>query len=212
MDQDTQQQTPPATPPTPPAQADPTPVAPPTAPTTEDPGKTLGIIGLVFAFVGLQLIGLILSIIGHSKSKKAGHKNTVALVGIIINAIFVAIAVIMIPLFILISLASYQGINERASTTAANAAAASVAKEAELFGITTGEYPLTSNDIAEEVPEVTFTSTPLVAAPEDPATVEFQACSDDGNKIGYWDYEYSVVRYLYTGNSSTASTCLLLAY
>tara|TARA_B100000378_G_C18020320_1_gene403954 strand:- start:673 stop:1308 length:636 start_codon:yes stop_codon:yes gene_type:complete len=211
MDQDTQQQTPP-TPPISPTPTDPAPAVSPSAPDTEDPGKTLGIVGLVFAFVGLQLIGLILSIIGHSKSKKAGYKNTVALVGIIINAVFVGIAAIMIPLFILITLASYQGISERANTSSANAAAASVAKEAELFGITTGEYPLTSNDIAQEVPEVTFTNAPLQVAPEDPATVEFQTCSDDGNKIGYWDYEYSDVRYLYTGNSSSASTCLLLDY
>jgi len=61
---------------------------PPVGPAGDDPGKTLGIIGFIFAFVGLQLIGLILSIIGHNKSHKAGFKNTLAVVGILAELSF----------------------------------------------------------------------------------------------------------------------------
>ncbi|MBP2414541.1 hypothetical protein JOF48_003340 [Arthrobacter stackebrandtii] len=52
-----------------------------------DPGKTLGIISIILPFVGLGLVGLILGIIGKVKSKKAGFKNTPALVGIIISVV-----------------------------------------------------------------------------------------------------------------------------
>ncbi|HEY5785073.1 MAG TPA: hypothetical protein VIT65_09875, partial [Microlunatus sp.] len=44
----------------------------------EDPGKTLGIIGLVLSFF-TAIIGLIISIVALRKSKKAGFKNTPAL-------------------------------------------------------------------------------------------------------------------------------------
>lgn len=65
---------------------------------TEDPGKTLGIIGLVLGLVGFALIGLILCIVGNNKSKEAGLKNTVAIIGIWINSIFIILGVLIFML------------------------------------------------------------------------------------------------------------------
>jgi hypothetical protein len=62
-------------------------------PQQQDPGKTLGIIGLVLSFF-TALIGMIISIIAYRSSKKAGFKNTPALAGIIIGAIFTVGAII----------------------------------------------------------------------------------------------------------------------
>lgn len=62
-------------------------------PGTTYPGKTLGIVGLVLAFV-FSLVGLILSAIALSQSKQAGYKNTPAKVGLILGIIFTAISVI----------------------------------------------------------------------------------------------------------------------
>ena len=61
---------------------------------TEDPGRTLGIVGLVLAFI-TSLPGLIVSIIAFRKSKKAGFSNTIAKVGIIIGSIFTALALVI---------------------------------------------------------------------------------------------------------------------
>lgn len=58
------------------------------------PGKTLGIVGLIVSFFA-SLIGLILSIVAYSQSKKAGYKNTPALVGIILGAVFLVIGIIV---------------------------------------------------------------------------------------------------------------------
>ncbi len=69
-----------------------------TEPVGENPGKTLGIVGLVLAFL-MPLIGLILSIIAKNKSKKAGFSNTPAVVGIIISLVYF---VVILPMFILI--------------------------------------------------------------------------------------------------------------
>lgn len=60
----------------------------PTPGTGQDPGRVLGIVGLITAFTCLGVVGLVISIIGYRKSKKAGHKNTIALVGIILGAVF----------------------------------------------------------------------------------------------------------------------------
>lgn len=60
----------------------------------EDPGKTLGIVGLVLAFV-FSLAGLIVSIIANNKSKRAGFKNTPAKVGIILSIVFLVLGIIL---------------------------------------------------------------------------------------------------------------------
>ncbi len=66
----------------------------PVAPSGEDPGKTLGIVGLILAFF-VPLVGLILSIIANSKSKAAGFKNSVAFIGIILNAVFIVLSIVI---------------------------------------------------------------------------------------------------------------------
>jgi hypothetical protein len=63
-------------------------------PQPQDPGKTLGIIGLVLSFF-TALIGMIISIVAYRQSKKAGFKNTPALVGIIVGAIGTVIGIIV---------------------------------------------------------------------------------------------------------------------
>jgi hypothetical protein len=64
------------------------------APPAEDPGKTLGIIGLVLSFF-TAIIGLIVSIVALRKSKKAGFKNTPALIGIIVGILSTIVAIII---------------------------------------------------------------------------------------------------------------------
>jgi hypothetical protein len=64
------------------------------------PGKTLGIVGLVLAFV-FALAGIIVSAIARSQSKKAGYKNTPATVGLVLSIIFFIIQVIWITIVII---------------------------------------------------------------------------------------------------------------
>jgi hypothetical protein len=65
------------------------------APAGPVPGKTLGIVGFVLAFLASP-IGLILSIVAMVQSKKAGAKNGFALAGIIIGAIGTVILIVSI--------------------------------------------------------------------------------------------------------------------
>ena len=62
------------------------------------PGKTLGIVGLIFAFV-MPLLGLILSIVAKVQSRGAGAKNTPATVGIVLS-IIIMVGYILIAILI----------------------------------------------------------------------------------------------------------------
>ncbi|MBD5786576.1 DUF4190 domain-containing protein [Cellulosimicrobium terreum] len=62
----------------------------------QDPGRTMGIVGLVLSFLGcLSIVGLILSIVAFNKSKKAGYKNGIALAGIIVGSVVLVISIIV---------------------------------------------------------------------------------------------------------------------
>jgi hypothetical protein len=76
--------------------------AAPTAPPapTSDAGKTLGIVGLVLAFV-FALAGIIVSAIARSQSKKAGVKNTPATVGLVLSIIFFVIQLIWLAVVVI---------------------------------------------------------------------------------------------------------------
>ena len=71
-----------------------------TAPVAENPGKTLGI------------VGLIVSIIALNKSKKAGYKNGLALAGIIISIISIVISIIVVIVIVSLGAAGLNAIAE----------------------------------------------------------------------------------------------------
>lgn len=106
----------------------------------EDPGKTLAIIGLVLAFVGVQLVGLILSIIGRSKSKKAGFKNTIATVGIWLNAVFLVLGALLIGLYMF--LVVFAAVQVGAQDAQSEDLASSIAVKAQEYSAGhEGQYP-----------------------------------------------------------------------
>lgn len=71
----------------------------------EDPGKTLGIIGLVLCFV-VSIAGLIVSIIAKKKSEAAGFTdNTPAKVGVILGWIFTILGVIGFIIWVVLFIA-----------------------------------------------------------------------------------------------------------
>jgi len=73
----------------------PTPAPVPAVAAPAAPGKTLGIVGLVFAFL-IPLLGLILSIVAKVQSRGAGVKNTPATVGIILSIIFIVVYILVV--------------------------------------------------------------------------------------------------------------------
>lgn len=71
----------------------PAPAAPAAAPVV--PGKTLGIVALILAFLA-PLIGAILGFVAKAQSKPAGYKNTPATVAIVLGLIFTVLYIVLI--------------------------------------------------------------------------------------------------------------------
>lgn len=61
--------------------------------TAEDPGKTLGIVGLVLAIV-VPVVGIIVSIIAMNTSKKAGFENKLGKIGLIVGIVLTILGII----------------------------------------------------------------------------------------------------------------------
>ena len=61
--------------------------------TAEDPGKTLGIVGLVLAIVA-PLVGVIVSAIALNTSKKAGFENKLGKIGLIVGIVLTILGII----------------------------------------------------------------------------------------------------------------------
>ena len=69
--------------------------AEPLEPTDADyPGRALGIVGLVLAFF-LNVVGLIVSIVAYSQSRKAGRSNGFAVAGIVVAVLEILIGAVI---------------------------------------------------------------------------------------------------------------------
>ena len=68
------------------------PVPPPAA---NDPGNTLGLVGMILAIIPCTaVLGLILSIVAFLMSRRVGIQNQKALVGIIVGAVWLVLSII----------------------------------------------------------------------------------------------------------------------
>lgn len=120
------------TPPAAPAYQDGPPAVPAYQPApAAQPGKTLGIVALVLAFLAAP-IGVILGIVALVQSKKAGAKNGLAIAAIIVGAVITVIEIIVIATM-LAAMAALSGASGDAIIQAAEACAAG-ATEVEVMG------------------------------------------------------------------------------
>ena len=170
-----------------------------------DPGQGLGIAGFVIAFTGINILGLILSIVGLTKSRKAGYKNGLAVAGIVLNAVLM---VVVFPLLIGITIVSYNGVTNKAYTTQAQAAARDVIRQAELEKAENGTYPTTNRFFS-----ALATGPSPILLKEEPnyaGVLELYGCDGKGYIAGYWDYTERRVKYIYAGDVSSTDECQFL--
>lgn len=59
----------------------------------QDPGRTLGIVGLVCSVL-CSIVGLVVSIIALNKSKAAGYNNQLAKAGIVVSIVMMVLGAI----------------------------------------------------------------------------------------------------------------------
>jgi hypothetical protein len=65
------------------------------------PGKTMGIVGLVLAFV-MSIAGIIVSAVGLHESKVAGQKNPFAVAGLAVSIVFTVAQILAVILGIVL--------------------------------------------------------------------------------------------------------------
>lgn len=83
----------------------------PAAPPAQNPGQTLGIVSIILGFLGISIVGLPLAVVSLVKSSKARVSRALGVIGIILNAlVFIGSIIALVVL-----LAAYRGVNERAS-------------------------------------------------------------------------------------------------
>lgn len=96
--------------PTPAPEPTPYAAAPAPAPAgTDYPGKTLGIVGVVFAILA-PIIGFILGLVARGQSKKAGYKNTPATVAIVIGLVLTILYIVGIILAVVLGAAAVSSV------------------------------------------------------------------------------------------------------
>lgn len=78
-------------------------------PVPNPPGRTLGLIGLIVAFVA-PVVGLVLSIVARSQSQAAGLPNPLAKAGIIVGIVLTAVTVVILVATGLGGFALFKGI------------------------------------------------------------------------------------------------------
>jgi hypothetical protein len=69
--------------------------APPPA-AANDPGRTLGLVGMILAIIPCtSTIGLILSIVALILSRRVGLPNQKAMIGIIVGAVWIVLSIVL---------------------------------------------------------------------------------------------------------------------
>ncbi len=72
----------------------------------ENPGQTLGIIGLVLNFLGITIGGIILGVMSRNKSKEANMSTTLGTISLVWGIVATALAVLAILFFVIIMIAA----------------------------------------------------------------------------------------------------------
>ncbi|MDB5167319.1 MAG: hypothetical protein JWN26_464 [Candidatus Saccharibacteria bacterium] len=184
-----------------------------------NPGAALGIAGFILAFVGVQVVGLILSIIGYHKSKVAGFKNRLAVAGIVLNIVFMVIA---IPIIAAITIVAYNGVTARANLDTARSNASDVLSYAEAFNADNGRYPDSLADFSAGTASTKLYSGITIINTNGGTTLDLTAATGKtniwyqydgpkgaatGGRITYWDYTNNKISdtVLYVGDGSSNS-------
>lgn len=124
------------------------------------------------------------------------------------------IVIVVIAILAAITIVAYNGIQNRAKASAAQAAQNTMIKKAEAANAIASAYPANTTDFnAQSDSSLTgsglYTVTTLASAPARPGSLIYEKCTAGNTssaRVTYWDYVNSVSKATIIGNNSTACT------
>lgn len=75
-------------------------------PLMENPGQTLGIVGLVCNFLGITIAGIVLGVMSRNKSKQANMSSALGTISLVWGIVGTVLAVLLVGFFILMAILS----------------------------------------------------------------------------------------------------------
>lgn len=125
------------------------------------------------------------------------------------------IVIVVIAILAAITIVAYNGIQQRAKTSAAQSASETTQKKAEAANAIASSYPTTATGFTAQKDSdltgsgIVFVTTVPTSAPSNPSTVVYELCttpaSTNAYQIGYWDYTKSQMTYVKGGDTSTCT-------
>jgi prepilin-type N-terminal cleavage/methylation domain-containing protein len=125
------------------------------------------------------------------------------------------IVIVVIGILAAITIVAYNGVQNRARTTTAQANAQEVQSKAEVYAADTGNgaYPtqaqltgVASTDTASLTPATKALVGGVAPTATTTTALHFVSCGTTGIKVGYWDSTVGAARYLAAGTASTVAT------
>jgi prepilin-type N-terminal cleavage/methylation domain-containing protein len=131
------------------------------------------------------------------------------------------IVIVVIGILAAITIVAYNGVQNRARTTSAQAAAQEVQNKAEVYAADTGNgvfiatstafKALATTDTASISPGTKALMGTALPTSATPTVLMYQQCQTNGAKVAYWDSTAGAVVYLYMGAATSATTCAAAA-
>ena len=120
------------------------------------------------------------------------------------------IVIVVIAILAAITIVAYNGIQNRAKASSAQAAANTVIKKAEAANAVATGYPTTTGGFSAQADSTLagsgLTLAAISSAPSNAATVEYLPCTSTGARVSYWDYSAATPAKV-TKDIGTPGTC-----
>lgn len=176
---------------------------------TENPGKTTGIVSIILSCIGLGVFGLITGIISMNKSKKAGASTTIGLVGTILSVLSILIIGVVLTL-LLVTMASYDKIKQRAQDNLMQSNANIVQQRAKVYQTAMGNYPATIAEF-EHMSETSLTGispsgSVIDGKPVTEKEIGYKKCSESGAQVYYFNFNHTLI-IAPIGDASATAAC-----
>lgn len=175
-----------------------TPISAPVA--VVNPGKTLGIVGIVLSFIALAPVGLVLSIVSLVKSSKVGASKTLGIVGVVLNALAILSALMLIPLLF----ATLAGVQERAKDSSAVSYANEVIDKVENYGYENNAFPSNAADLTGDTAGLSNMDYSVIdGQPTVYSEVGYELCSETKAAVYYYVTSEKSVKSVASDGSDT---------